>query len=1224
MHLHDLNLSPLKHHPNLQLATISLTFSVHIKKNKGQVKGQEEPEEENWSARLPSSDRRYIDRTLPSIGSLPLVTGSLPSCLVGRQTVLRIRAYPPWAFRSTFSVRVQRFVACHVVSFSPVLIQLVLRWPLMSEAFPQDPSLVQVQNNIRQAELLASQSYPDDLINSRPQEETLAFLQDRLKSLKKVVQVGLLERYIRICRKSSTNYPPLPITGIKACLYILKVSTDVTDTSIKEKLAIVLESWRLILEQEIGPTFAGSQSVWTCKALCQLTGRAEITAGPPIANSGKRKRSQDNLNGAHDISTPSASPLPQRCRTSTSRVPETVVSQDSPRDLPPNTLSDPKNTANEVAVCTNTPPSESNKPTSVQTPTIKQDLVTSSSNDPPKTVEPPLLQTSSSAAASRDQITPATSHPLAPSSTGSSSALPQSKVLTSQDLVISSSTDPSKIGELSLLPTSSSAATSHDQNTPVTSRPLASSSTGSSSAFPQSNDLPSEAVNHAIGPQESIKSQPPTASQNQISRLAQNNNQQVKTVTSAINHTIREHDDVSQTMLVPTGPPANPASSAQLKNWQHSFRRLDARITELLEIMPLTPVIPFNNTFYKPNPYSPGFQWTSPSLSSYVDPPGLSLTSIPLIVTFRPQLELHSLPTKSTSVTTPSSSTNLATSGIDSEKSLTVVSTFASAVQDSATRGKLPTPASPEVLSLPPARPRSAIEPTPSGPLACSKQGSSSMPPSLPQSKQLAENDPVEPQPIFNVTHAQKMKFVDTYRRVDASGKAKLEATLKKNKLWGVLAPLLTPAAIETPSSTTPPKSPPARPPHVNAAMTPPDSTIVQPSSSSTPKLHIASTAIQSKRALPNVSPNQHVASTTDSESSKSMPKPATPQSIKTAAHAAYINNAPPFRETSLDPVLSKMILAMLAAEPQGTSVLLAAFETLGIRNRDAIMTHLKSLAVCVNGKDNVWQLRTQSGPGSPSRVLPAPLLIASHPQLTPKPDDPIATPAPHAKDAPPPPANSLPNGTAEKSSSLAIDRPFHTPERLRSRLPRLSEPPIPRQAEQNLVTNGIKEQSGRKAVQSTKDINGASAECEEEIEVIRLVDLKNPNKATPMGTPVIEKDSSATKKETSVGGLESRNLACMANLETRRAAFNSRRGDTPVDERSLSMKKAPKKTQALKDTKDRRYLNILDDGLPGFPDVDPAIQIKGCPARILARYPADQQMPPIRTFVPLLKKAKP
>jgi hypothetical protein len=118
--------------------------------------------------------------------------------------------------------------------------------------------------------------------------------------MNRAVQLGLLERYVRICRKSSTSYPPFPITGIKTCLYIIKVATDTSDLSIKEKLAIVIENWRIILEQEIDPVLAGPQPVWTCKALCQLTGRGPTTPDPPIPNSTKRKRSQDNANEAHD------------------------------------------------------------------------------------------------------------------------------------------------------------------------------------------------------------------------------------------------------------------------------------------------------------------------------------------------------------------------------------------------------------------------------------------------------------------------------------------------------------------------------------------------------------------------------------------------------------------------------------------------------------------------------------------------------------------------------------------------------------------------------------------------------------------------------------------------------------------------------------------------------------------------------------------------------------
>ncbi|KAA1119381.1 hypothetical protein PGT21_023724 [Puccinia graminis f. sp. tritici] len=1084
----------------------------------------------------------------------------------------------------------------------------------MSEALPEDPSIEQIASNIHLAELLASGGGADVSSLStthQSQEEIRSLLENHLTSHNKSVQVGLLERYMRICRKSSTNYPPFPITGIKACLYILKVSTEKTDVSIKEKLAVVIETWRATLEQEIGPVLAGSPSIWTCKALTQLTGRSENSTNSPITNSGKRKRSQDSLSGVNSQLIPSSSPLPQRCRTASSRISESLLSQQSPGHLTPNNLSGPKD-PKEVTICTNLLPSESSQPTSMKTITnYKQDPVNSSSNNPVKTVQLPLLQTSSSAA-------PVTSRPLPSPSVGSSSALQPSQV-----------------------------------------------------HMPLPNTLSSQVANPKTGPQPSVDSQ------SQISRVTQNINHPIEAPTPAANHLANERDKVSRILPVPNGLSANPPIPAQADKWQRAFRRLDLAVTELLESIPLTPVVSLSeSSFYKPIQFSPAFQWTPPSVSSYVNPPGLSLTNIPPIVTFRPQLELHNPPAKPSNVPTPDSSrqTDLGMIRIASEKQMSNASSFPPVTLNNTTHGKPPTPASPAITPLPPTRPSSTIQPAPSSSLVYSNQSSSIQPnlhqfsqlpgnvqvnniqpglqqpgqlpvnvqsdsiqPSRQQSSQSPGNVPVEPQPIFNVTVAQKMKFVDTYRRVDASGKAKLEATLRKNKLWDVLAPLLTPSAIGTPTATTTPQNAsPAPQPQVNAVSTPLNQTTVQNSLSSTPMLHStpkksdsASTVVPNAHVPAVATPKQFDSCTVNSESSNAISQSASPQIYQGSIHASYLNSAAPFNDGALDPVLTKMILAMLAAEPQATNVLMVAFESLGIRNRDAIMTHLKALAVPVNGVDDFWQLRTQAGLASPATVLPDSPSIASHPQLTPKPANPITVPTMQSKHAPQP-DRPLTNGIIDKSTHAAFNPLLH-PSAKQDSPSRLGQPKAHPQ-DQNAVGHGTKEHSGENPIQSSKAMNGARTEAMDEIEVLEVVDRQKTNTATSATDMVSEKKHSsgpAKKRITPISSeWESKKLAFMGDGESsKRPSSIGRRGEeTPVNNcqaSSSSTKKPPHRFQVSKDMTGRHHFNILDDGLPGFPDVDPSFQIHGAPARVLARYPPDQQMPPVRTFVPLLKKSQ-
>jgi hypothetical protein len=330
-----------------------------------------------------------------------------------------------------------------------------------------------------------------------------------------------------------------------------------------------------------------------------------------------------------------------------------------------------------------------------------------------------------------------------------------------------------------------------------------------------------------------------------------------------------------------------------------------------------------------------------------------------------------------------------------------------------------------------------------------------------------------------------------------------------------------------------------------------------------------------------------------------------------------------------LDPVLTKMILAMLAAEPQATNVLMVAFESLGIRNRDAIVTHLKALAVPVNGIEDFWQLRTQAGLISPARVLPDSPSIPSRPQLTPKPVNPITIPTMQSKHAPQP-DRPLTNGTIDKSTYAAVNPLLH-PSAKQDSPSRLGQPKAHPQ-DQNAVGHRTKERSGENPIQSLKSMNGAGAETMDEIEVLEVVDRQKTNEATSardMGSEKNHASDPAKKRMTPIDSSEweSKRLAYMGDGESskKHGSIGRRGEETPVNNyqaSSSSTKKPPHRIQASKDMTGRYHFNILDDGLPGFPDVDPSFQIHGAPARVLARYPPDQQMPPVRTFVPLLKKS--
>ncbi|PLW41972.1 hypothetical protein PCANC_11076 [Puccinia coronata f. sp. avenae] len=1021
----------------------------------------------------------------------------------------------------------------------------------MSEVLVGEPSLAQIHGNIRLAESLASQSGSD--VTPERQEEILQLLRNRLNLMNRAVQLGLLERYVRICRKSSTSYPPFPITGIKTCLYIIKVATDTSDLSIKEKLAIVIENWRIILEQEIDPVLAGPQPVWTCKALCQLTGRGPTTPDPPIPNSTKRKRSQDNANEAHDTFIPKSSPQPQICRASSSRISEDAVLQDSPRHLTPSTLNTANGTTQERAICPNSAPPEFNKPASVETHLHhKLELLKSSSCDPVNKVKTPSVLTSSSTITNQTPITPTTSRLLLSPSTESSSALQQTTVIT-----------------------------------------------------PPCNTPSSNVVDHkACLPPESFKSQSSIPSQSQTSRVAPQNYQLIKASTLTFNNPAVECNHETHAVIVSSAPSISPVISAQVHSWQNAFCLLDSAVTELLEIMPLTPVVPLSTASFKPNPYSPSFQWVPRSAYAYTDPPGLSLTNISPILTFQPQLETHPPPTRPFSVTnpTPSGSNHLASSEKDSEKKMLIASSSSPVTRDiSVARHKLPSHASLQGPLLPPAESCARAEPTPSRPLTSSNQVSS-VQPSPQQANQITENAI----PDFDVTEAQKKKFVDTYRHVDAHGKAKLEATLRKSNLWHVFAPLLsTSAAPGTLSTSTPQTVSLAPERNASAALIHPNLATTPQLSSSPEKSNPVSIVDKSMNVPTVVSLQQSVARLPNSEPSEPMSNSVTSQPAKASFNPISIQSAKLCKEGSLDPILSRMISAMLVAEPQPTSLIMTALESFDIRNQEVIITHLKALAIPIHhDKVTFWQLRTQAKPASPSTTsLIDPSFFASHYNSTHKPADLMTASNQKTELAPPQPSYSLHNGAAEKCASDPQDQ--HV---ISEQLNSTSQPQVKPAKPQETLT------------QSSSQIDAVGEVPGDEKEVIEITDLE-------------------AKKVTFVRDLEGGIDTPVGEMESTQVATIGRGGDTGSDERPSNTKRSPRRLRAslittrqsrrpspsgiAKTPQEKLSFNILYDGLPGFPDADPSIQIPGAPARILARYPPDQQMPPIRTFVPLLKKSR-
>lgn len=122
--------------------------------------------------------------------------------------------------------------------------------------------------------------------------EILGHLRNTLKSRNKHIQIGILEKYRRICANSPSACPPLPITGIKACLAILKIIKPNTRPDAIDRLANVFETWRTMLLDDAGPVIAGLDSIWKCKALKQLVAQTTSvkSQNPSVSHSAPTNR----------------------------------------------------------------------------------------------------------------------------------------------------------------------------------------------------------------------------------------------------------------------------------------------------------------------------------------------------------------------------------------------------------------------------------------------------------------------------------------------------------------------------------------------------------------------------------------------------------------------------------------------------------------------------------------------------------------------------------------------------------------------------------------------------------------------------------------------------------------------------------------------------------------------------------------------------------------------
>lgn len=982
--------------------------------------------------------------------------------------------------------------------------------------------------------------------------------------MQKSVQVGLLDRYIRICRKSSVPYPPLPITGLKTCLYILKVSPGTTDTSVKERLAVVFDNWRLILLPHFGPQFAGSQSVWTCQALCQVTGRAESHS--ISSSTGKRKRSLENVNGSTDKNLPLTCLPPQRRRTSVSSVPPINPSDRIPCNRSSDTTIEHSNAQVETQVVKVLATAQSSAVTNTQAP--------SDSNQGPSLLKSPSHSPNKPGASETEESC------LSKALIGPGSLEGRQE---SNSLQVVRLADSSGNGNL-FPPDSNSAEPSCSLSTPSAQAP---SPVSDSQVPPHPNSQIAVLSSTSQSVLQESSSSLQLVCLNDVANPTQDVDRLLKPPSAT--------DTSFETRVVPRAPAVqvsysiSPSTSSGLKNWQRACCLFDSALTELLESIPLTAHVPLNAaSVYKPKPYSPSFQWTPPAALSHTPPPSLYFMNNPPVLTLKPQRELP-VPTLSPSPVSTLHDSHTSTRNsnlIDLEKSPPNISAnFCS--PDSQAHEELPVPPPPVALSGQ-VLPQITVNDNQAN---CSSSGLQS---------QQGQPPAVAKQPQFHVTEVQKMKFVNTYNRVDATGKAKLEATLKQNNLWEVLSPLLSTARTNTLSNTNMPVTSPLIPSNINPVSLSLNTSVAQSSAITLSPLTFTSlkpgvtAASNSQSTIVGPASFQSTCGSTNTSDTSRL----TPNTTQAASRSNSLNN-PPHSETALDPTLTIMIKAMLGSDRQTHRDLMMAFETLGIRNKEAIMTHLNSLAVCTWGEDDyMWQLppelnmtqqpapdpvaRSQSTIDSDSVIKPA------EPSALPKSQCDISSPSPDqlssnnaasfqvispqiSQSSPIPPIEQSSAVVSAHSSNLKI-----LPQ------PRAVSP------EHQQDHAGLGPETPRETlIHDPQVVSEENKEAQEEIEFISP--QKKPPRTSPTEISPYRLSPSRTQKSMQSTGDKLKVIQPLL--------LNPR--EAKVD------------------------FNIFQDGLPGFPDVDPDIQIQGAPAKILGRYPAQQQMPPIRTFVPIMRKVR-
>lgn len=1051
-------------------------------------------------------------------------------------------------------------------------------------------------------------------LDTEREERILGHLRSTLKSRNKQIQIGILDRYRRICANSTSQCPPLPITGIKACLAILKLIKPNTRRDAIDRLANVFEDWRCLLLDDAGPVIAGIDSIWNCKALRQLVGQTAPgksrnpsvsqptpttraadqpahVSRPPSPQATPANRSLPVSPPALQDSTADPDPIPLTASTSSKGL-DTTRQADAGivqvKDTTSVVITDSKSCSQQAPV---TSPQVNTQPTNVGRTTPKHTSVTSSAVD--------KTQSTVSTSSCRTQTHPQSA--AQPSKDTPTLPPVQTSTPACGDVVkpcgASSVEVENWIAAVRLI---DDALTEHLNwcSIPI---PF-----GVSFVSPYIPDPASStyrlSFKYLTIPAPTLVSFPNHIPVTSLSRLPPQRRPPILTDTPLPPSTVEQSH--------PTFTGSNFSYLGRLTPQEtDSSQRIDIIHKQPDTFKSSERQTPTITTCVAPSPpaLNNGFPQhiRVPSPSSTASASALASSSH----TIEPQIKQTLQP-----------SANV----LPALSSLTGTRSCLASSSTTDTRTPPPGPDSGKMSSLKESATPLLVDPA-----------ISSLPP---------------PTNRHTFTEEQKTKFAAVYSRATFSERNRMVSVLKDHGFADAVHDIIEPFRQSADSvKPTPIQKDIPRPVAATSSQsaTPAPSvardhvTAPVPSTSRDPSLQAPATSLNS-----HISPTlRHLKPLPVSKPSSNTTTPTPDQRPTTPL--------PP----ALDPKTTKMLQAMFNRGPQTLQVLFSTFHKLNVTNKDSIIRHIKTLAYPLTGAvDGLWALRTiantNGASGAPKIINPA---ERSSLGIAATSVDSSYRPETTTKSASPLPTSSL---ASALRTGFPIEQSITTGPQ-QSRQPSTSCPPqaIPAPTRvQNVSTNTPVLIIPEKSISGTGQKRSLPSDHDELDTTDTWTDTTQASSAVLAAELIPKPDSIRSERsirprlDTSLvvePGWESQNLKSTVNNESRpssppalksgpipskdrvnRLRFENQSNLAPELQREArSSRSKANKTSASRPVSPpalnspSEQLPPFQDDLPGYPDVDRKIQKPGSRARILAKYREDDQMAPLRTFVPIVTR---